>query len=249
MYNIYKNNMFAISTSDYAISKGNRSQSPCTTSEERVIIESNQINKRKTIEEELKKIPINEQNNLIILMKCLNSDYVKQIIEVKVIKEIDKYDVLSKLNENINSFDKQKQFNEYSPNVDSSIYPEIWKDFNYKPFQTKQDKNQLIEKIYLSVPFAKKDYAKNKGCKWDAYKKKWYIFNNNKNKEDLIKEFPDSIKKINSFKEQQEQLKRNLNEDENDPKCILCNDFCVKHFNTCYDCYKREKNPEYYLDL
>ena len=31
------------------------------------------------------------------------------------------------------------------------------------------------EKIYLDVPFAKKDEAKKLGCRWDADKKKWYV--------------------------------------------------------------------------
>ena len=102
-------------------------------------------------------------------------------------------------------------------------------------------------KNYLLVPFEKKEYAKNKGCKWDATEKKWYVLNNNKYKEELLIEFPINIKKFNSFKEQQAQLKKNLQEDENNPKCIMCYDECLKYFNYCYDCYKRNKNPEEYL--
>ena len=34
------------------------------------------------------------------------------------------------------------------------------------------------EKIYLDVPFAKKDEAKKLGCRWDPDKKKWYILDN-----------------------------------------------------------------------
>jgi|LakMenEpi03Aug12_release.lakeMendotaPanAssembly.Ray.scaffolds.fasta_scaffold1875743_1 hypothetical protein len=102
-------------------------------------------------------------------------------------------------------------------------------------------------KNYLSVPFEKKEYAKNKGCKWDASLKKWYILNDNKHKEELLIEFPINIKKFNSYKEQQSQLKKNLQEDENNPKCIMCYDECLKYFNYCYDCYRRNKNPEEYL--
>lgn len=40
------------------------------------------------------------------------------------------------------------------------------------------------EKIYLDVPFAKKDEAKKLGCRWDPDKKKWYVL-----------EFNDSISK------------------------------------------------------
>lgn len=110
-----------------------------------------------------------------------------------------------------------------------------------------------MDRNYLSVPFEKKDYAKNKGCKWDAIAKKWYVLDNNKYKEELTTEFcflkkNKQIKQINSFNEQQIQLKRNLNEDENNPKCIMCYDECLKYFNYCYDCYKRNKNPEEYED-
>jgi hypothetical protein len=32
-------------------------------------------------------------------------------------------------------------------------------------------------KIYLEVPFKEKESAKNKGCKWDSVKNKWFIEN------------------------------------------------------------------------
>ena len=41
-------------------------------------------------------------------------------------------------------------------------------------------------KIYLNVPFAQKDHAKGLGAKWDASKKKWYIFSNASNKNELL---------------------------------------------------------------
>lgn len=45
------------------------------------------------------------------------------------------------------------------------------------------------DKIYLNVPFNKKDEAKMKGARWDPNMKKWYIFDNNENKELLMKLF------------------------------------------------------------
>ena len=36
-----------------------------------------------------------------------------------------------------------------------------------------------IEKIYLDVPFSKKDEIKKMGGRWDSEQKKWYIFDNN----------------------------------------------------------------------
>lgn len=69
--------MFAISTSDYAIARGDRTSSPIATDEERAIFRINQQNKRDKIESELHKIPFLAQKNLMIFMKCLYSDYVE----------------------------------------------------------------------------------------------------------------------------------------------------------------------------
>ncbi len=44
-------------------------------------------------------------------------------------------------------------------------------------------------KIFLNVPFAKKDEAKALGAKWEPSKKKWYIMNNHSNKEELLRLF------------------------------------------------------------
>lgn len=45
------------------------------------------------------------------------------------------------------------------------------------------------KKIYLNVPFSKKDEAKSKGARWDAGSKKWYIYENNDNKDFLMNLF------------------------------------------------------------
>jgi len=45
-------------------------------------------------------------------------------------------------------------------------------------------------KVWLNVPFTKKDEAKKLGALWDAKKKKWYIYNDNTtNKNELIERF------------------------------------------------------------
>ena len=41
-------------------------------------------------------------------------------------------------------------------------------------------------KIYLNVPFNDKDDAKKLGAKWDYKKKKWYIFDNNVYKTQMV---------------------------------------------------------------
>jgi len=45
-------------------------------------------------------------------------------------------------------------------------------------------------RIFLKVPFIKKDEVKNLGGLWDASKKKWYIYEDNTNKDEIIKLFP-----------------------------------------------------------
>ena len=44
-------------------------------------------------------------------------------------------------------------------------------------------------KIYLNVPFNEKNDAKNLGAKWDKNKKKWFIFNDDKNKTEIIEKW------------------------------------------------------------
>jgi len=45
------------------------------------------------------------------------------------------------------------------------------------------------DKVYLNVPFARKDEAKALGAMWDAGKKKWYIKESNKHKVELLANF------------------------------------------------------------
>jgi ribonuclease HI len=44
-------------------------------------------------------------------------------------------------------------------------------------------------KIYLTVPFSRKDEAKALGAKWDPAKKKWYIMDSSDNKNTLVEMF------------------------------------------------------------
>jgi hypothetical protein len=55
------------------------------------------------------------------------------------------------------------------------------------PKETKMKKDKETEnKIYLNVSYAQKDDAKSKGARWDPSKKKWYIFETNPNKKELL---------------------------------------------------------------
>jgi ribonuclease HI len=44
-------------------------------------------------------------------------------------------------------------------------------------------------KIYLNVKYENKDDAKSKGARWDPNKKQWYIFEDNKNKKELMSKY------------------------------------------------------------
>jgi ribonuclease HI len=47
----------------------------------------------------------------------------------------------------------------------------------------------ISNKIYLKVPFSKKEEIKKLGGKWDKEKKIWYIFNDNVHKDDILDKF------------------------------------------------------------
>lgn len=47
----------------------------------------------------------------------------------------------------------------------------------------------IFQKIYLEVPFAKKDEVKLLGGKWDGLLKKWFILDDNKNKNEILSKF------------------------------------------------------------
>ena len=47
----------------------------------------------------------------------------------------------------------------------------------------------IPNKIYLNVSYDQKDIAKQLDCKWDQKKKKWYIYEDNKNKSLIINLF------------------------------------------------------------
>lgn len=52
---------------------------------------------------------------------------------------------------------------------------------------------QMSTKIYLIVPFIKKDELKKLGGMWDAKQKKWYIYEDNKNVEHVLSIFPKCV--------------------------------------------------------
>lgn len=47
----------------------------------------------------------------------------------------------------------------------------------------------ITKKIFLNVPFAQKEQIKKLGGKWDGRKKKWFIYENNSNKDEILSTF------------------------------------------------------------
>jgi len=70
-------------------------------------------------------------------------------------------------------------YNDFSPN-DNLLLKHI--DYNYSDINSPS-------KIYLNVPFSKKDIAKKYGAKWDNFSKKWFILSDNTYKDFLIETF------------------------------------------------------------
>ena len=66
--------------------------------------------------------------------------------------------------------------------------PKKTKKSDKPPKEPKHPKEEL-KKIYLEVPFSKKDEIKLLSGKWDPVLKKWYIFNNNIHQEEIYKKF------------------------------------------------------------
>ena len=57
------------------------------------------------------------------------------------------------------------------------------------PYNSNGLYNTTNNKIYLKIPFTKKDIIKNLGGKWDNNIKKWFIYKNNNNIDEILKTF------------------------------------------------------------
>ncbi len=147
---------------------GERCSSPVSSKKEYEILEKNQYNKRERIEIELSKIPINEQNNLNIFMYTYPlSDYTLQSFNIVILNKEKKFR------------DDKKKYSYYSPVVDLQVYPNIWNNFNLKPFYYKCNKCNNIHKNFSVNNIC---FTCNHKLKFGMYKNKTlqYILNNDK---------------------------------------------------------------------
>ena len=70
-----------------------------------------------------------------------------------------------------------------------NYYADLYANNSIDNRSEKKDSSSNNTKIYLNVAYKDKDDAKSKGARWDAGKKKWYILDNNSNKEELVKKY------------------------------------------------------------
>jgi hypothetical protein len=138
--------------------------------------------------------------NSIINIKCKHCNYKN--ITINLEKETD---FNLKLYEKTDK--KCKQCRIICENKKNGIYNlicEICKEEyqNKNPFQTTKcypcysEHIHNTDKIYLNIPFDRKDEGKEFGTKWDKNEKSWYIFDDNEHKDKLLEMF--SKKNINN---------------------------------------------------
>ena len=107
-----------------------------------------------------------------------NVELVKRLYELTK-----KYDIKYKhIAAHTNNKDKHSICNYYADKLANESIED--------PMAPKKEKEmESSNKIYLNVSYAEKDEAKSKGARWDANKKKWYIFDDNQNKNELLQKY------------------------------------------------------------
>lgn len=115
----------------------------------------------------------------------LKDQKIKNLELVKTIYELtNKYDI------------KYKHIMAHTANKDKHSIGNYYADQlanksigNFNSNSSSNSNSNSNSKIYLNVSFQEKDNAKAKGARWDAEKKKWYIFNNSQHKDELLKKY------------------------------------------------------------
>ena len=109
-----KTKMFAISTSDYAVTCGDRPSSPVATEEEREIFRKNEMAIKKVIEDVLSSI-LPRTPCSIYIKRTPSSDYDIQCVDA----------VLVKVNKT-----PRKGYEKFYLDNHKHVYPEIWDGFS-----------------------------------------------------------------------------------------------------------------------
>ena len=106
--------MFAISTSDYAVARGDRPSSPLATDEEREIFRKNEMTTRKAIENVLPSTPPRTLCSIYI-KRTPPSDYDIQCVDAVLVK-------VGKA--------PPKGYEKFYLDIHNHVYPEIWDGFS-----------------------------------------------------------------------------------------------------------------------
>lgn len=106
-------------------------------------------------------------------------------IKIKIIKKAEE----SKVEEPKKIKKSDKLVNEPNPLKEPKPLKELKPLKESKPLKRHKTPESEVKKIYLEVPFLKKDEIKLLSGKWDPTLKKWYIFDNNVNQEEIYKKF------------------------------------------------------------
>jgi ribonuclease HI len=125
-----------------------------------------------------------ESNNWLTKQKNLpppNVELVKKLYELT-----NKYKITYKhVEAHTNKKDKHSIGNYYADLFANSAIKDE-KELR-EPKEPKEEEKE--KRIYLKVPYEKKEIAKGKGARWNPEMKKWYILESNKNKKELLELF------------------------------------------------------------
>lgn len=105
----------------------------------------------------------------------------KPVPNIELVKEL--YELVQKTNI------KFKHVDAHTGNKDRHSVGNYYADLLANKSIHNEDKPKIISsqpRVYLNVKYEDKDDAKSKGARWDASQKKWYIFEDNKNKKELL---------------------------------------------------------------
>lgn len=122
----------------------------------------------------------------------VNADLVKQVYDLY--KDETKV-TFKHIRAHTNEDDEDSIGNAYADQLAvASLEYDIGQVTNAASAVKPRPRNKIISSVvshkhYLNVPYAQKDVAKKLGAKWDPKKKKWYIFDDNPSKIELLSMF------------------------------------------------------------
>jgi hypothetical protein len=107
-------------------------------------------------------------------LKCYNNNWIKDILNKELVKTaFELYNNKSNI--------KFIHIKAHTNNID------IHSIGNYNADKLAEESIELSnKKIYIDIPYSKKDEIKKLGCLWDTNLKKWYYYSDTKYKNDIL---------------------------------------------------------------